>query len=119
MKNHLFISSFHTFIKTLMAFLTGIFKGKVFLDAILTPLLLVSLGASAAVTMQRVDPVELYRELGYPVASGTRNGGAELPGRIVMVWGAVALTVLSAVYMVCIRKHFRSTASESVNGAAR
>ena len=34
---------FHAFLKTLIAYLGGLFKGKIFLDAILAPVLLVSI----------------------------------------------------------------------------
>jgi len=61
---------------------------------------LVLLGVSTGVTFLRIDPVEIYREMGYP------------EDQIAMLRGALSGTLL-AVYMIGIRKHWRR--SESVN----
>jgi hypothetical protein len=62
-------------------------------------------GASTVVTLVRVDPLELYRRLGYPEEQvELLRGAASGP---LLAWVTALLTLLSVGYMVAIRKHFR------------
>jgi hypothetical protein len=68
-------------------------------------LLMTVVGASTVVTLVRVDPLELYRRLGYPEEQvELLRGAASGP---LLAWVTALLTLLSVGYMVAIRKHFR------------
>ena len=69
-----------------------------------TTFFLMVVGASPVVTFLVVDPIELFRHIGYPEE---QLGLIRTAGRPLTVWGSAVLTVLSLVYMVGIRKHFR------------
>jgi hypothetical protein len=67
-----------------------------------TTVFLLLIGLSTWLTLRSADPDELFRALGYPDDSPT-------PGDTfvsVNSWLAVAVTLLSLVYMGAIRKHF-------------
>jgi len=70
-----------------------------------TTTLLVLLGVSTGVTFLRVDPVEIYREMGYPEEQVEMLRGA-LSGTL-LAWLSAAVTILTVVYMIGIRKHWR------------
>lgn len=77
-----------------------------------TTLLLILVGVSAAVTFRVMDPVLLWRELGYPVSAATGPGSPALIMRAVGVWGSLGVTLLSLVYMAAIRKQFVTAPEE-------
>ena len=70
-----------------------------------TTIFLTLAGVSTWVTLVRVDPAEWYRAMGYPdellQAMTLRS---TIPS-----WLTAAVTLLTVVYMVGIRKHFRSS----------
>lgn len=66
--------------------------------------LLLGSGVSAVVTLARVDAAELYRRLGYPreqVDLLQHVAGGSLPA-----WLTAAVTAITAVYLLGIRKYF-------------
>jgi len=72
-----------------------------------TTILLVVAGISVVLTFLRVPTVELYRTMGYPERHLARLGGSADWSRQLIVWGTIVISVLSVVYMLVIRKHFR------------
>lgn len=72
---------------------------------------LIALGASTVVTLGMVDPVEIYRAMGYPDEVLAAWSGSPATGRAVLIGGTVALTVASLVYMARIRVHFSAGVS--------
>lgn len=72
-----------------------------------TLLLLLLVGLSTLITFQRVEPIELYRELGYPQELIEVLGRSMAFGRAAVSWGTAVLTLLSLAYMATVRKHFR------------
>jgi hypothetical protein len=63
-------------------------------------------GVSCAVTFGSVEPAELYRSLGYPEAGPEDVGPGGLLWEAALVWGSIALTLVSVAYMLAIRRHF-------------
>jgi hypothetical protein len=81
-----------------------------------TTLLLVAVGLSVGVTSWVVDPVLLYRELGYP------EPASAAPVRFVRavgVWGSLGFTLLSLIYMGAIRRRFIEAVAERPPGIRR
>jgi hypothetical protein len=76
-----------------------------------TTILLSVAGISVVVTFVRVAPMELYRAMGYPERQLTRLEGAGDWSRQLIVWGTIALSLLSVVYMLAVRKHFADDAT--------
>ena len=70
-----------------------------------TTIFLTLAGVSTLATLVRVDPAEWYRAMGYPEellqAMTLRS--------TIPAWLTVAVTLLTLVYMVGIRKHFRAS----------
>jgi len=71
--------------------------------------LLVAIGISTLWTLRRVELIEIYRAMGYPEEqlellefSGAMNGPLTF-------WLTAIMTVLTVLYMVGIRKHFRGS----------
>lgn len=71
-----------------------------------TTSLLVVAGVSVVTTFLRVEPVELYRSMGYSERHLSRLDGAGDWSRQLIVWGTIALSLLSVLYMLAVRKHF-------------
>jgi hypothetical protein len=74
----------------------------------ITSFLLLLLGLSTAVTVHRAGLGALYTVMGYPeeeIAALSRPGST---GEMATVWITIAVTLLSLVYMVAIRKHFKA-----------
>lgn len=71
-----------------------------------TAIALIVFGASTVVTFGAVDPLEVYRAMGYPEEVLAAWSGSPVSGRPVVIGGTVALTLVSLVYMVRIREHF-------------
>ena len=71
-----------------------------------TTALLVLGGVSTALTAWWVDPLELYAAAGYPEDQLPGLEGLGSGMGLVVAWGTLALTALSMVYMVAIRRHF-------------
>jgi hypothetical protein len=63
-------------------------------------------GISCAVTFGSVEPAELYRLLGYPEPGLEDVGRGGLLWEAALVWGSLALTLLSVAYMLAIRRQF-------------
>lgn len=63
---------------------------------------------SAAITFMKVDPMDLYGQLGYPEQQieRVRNLGF-FTGRV-MAWWVVIFFVLFVIYLIWIKKYFRS-----------
>jgi hypothetical protein len=68
-------------------------------------ILLAAVGASTAMTLLRVDPLELYRRMGYTAQQAELLGGAA--SGPLLAWITALLTLLSVGYMVVIYRHFR------------
>ena len=69
-----------------------------------TTIFLTLVGVSTWVTLLRVDPAEWYRAMGYPdELLATMTLHSTIPS-----WLTAAVTLLTVVYMVGIRKHFRA-----------
>lgn len=77
-----------------------------------TALMLVG-GLSTALTAWQIDPVELYAASGIPPdqLAGVEGLGSNL--LVAGAWGTLALTALSLVYMLAIRRHFRTAGDEA------
>ena len=71
-----------------------------------TLVLLVLLGVSTVWTFARVDPLEVYRGLGYPQELLDAMPSIGTLTRSVTQLGAVVLTIGGAVWMLRIRRHF-------------
>ncbi len=76
-----------------------------------TLVFLMVLGLSTAWTFVRVEPVEVYRLMGYPREQLEVLARSKATSRLVTVGSTIALTVLGVLYMLAIRRHF--------NGAER
>jgi hypothetical protein len=74
----------------------------------ITSLLLLMLGTSTAVTVHRAGMGALYGAMGYPEEEIAALGHSGSTAELVTIWITLAVTLLSLVYMVVIRKHFRS-----------
>ena len=64
------------------------------------------LGLSAAITAERVDLAELLGAMGYPEDPMVDMAMSGSVVRLAGMWSSVALTLLSVLYMVAIRRHF-------------
>lgn len=74
----------------------------------ITSLLLLLLGVSTVVTIRRAGMGALYGVMGYPKEEIAAVGHSGSAGELAIIWIMLAATLLSLVYMVAIRKHFRS-----------
>jgi hypothetical protein len=72
----------------------------------ITTVVLVLAGLSVAVTFQIVEPGEYYRAIGYPEAASEDLPTPERFWKLATVWSTVALTLVSVIYMIAIRRHF-------------
>ena len=71
-----------------------------------TTLALVALGASVALTAQLVEPAAFLRAMGLP-----DEHLGDLPSlgsglRLANLWGTIALTAISVVYLLLVRRQF-------------
>jgi len=71
-----------------------------------TLVFLTLLGVSTAWTFARVDPLDLYRQLGYPQEILERLPSIGEATRVASELGAVALTIGGLVWVLRLRRHF-------------
>lgn len=63
---------------------------------------------SAAITFARIDPMEMYRAMGFPEQQLEQMQKFNFMTPSLMVWALVLFAVAFVAYMLSVKKHFRS-----------
>jgi hypothetical protein len=72
-----------------------------------------ALTASAVITFQRVDFIDIYRKLGFPDQVTRQLQDMRILTSKMIVWWAVIVFLLFVVYLIWIRKYFRTASTTS------
>lgn len=63
---------------------------------------------SGAITFSQIDPMEMYRAMGFPEQQLEQMQKFNFMTPSLMIWASVLFVVAFVAYMLSVKKHFRS-----------